>query len=183
MIPSLNQWGTLYWYHLVPLQIVSEWAQLPLARLFFALKVDEADWDGLSGTPNFHVLCPRRCPFMSFLDGRLFAKQTSWALPVMLTSRMLLHCSFANQACWFMFSLWYHHLWIHVKQSCWPTAMAVRNLDCTASPPRMPYHTYLELPVVRNYCSKLKQHYFLLFGYILLFSKNYARFHGGGFGC
>ena len=70
--------------------------------------------------------------------------------------------------------LWYHHLWIHVKQSCWPTAMAVRNLDCTASPPRMPYHTYLELPVVRNYCSKLKQHYFLLFGYILLFSKNYA---------
>ena len=21
------------------------------------LKVDEADWDGLTGTPNFHVLC------------------------------------------------------------------------------------------------------------------------------
>lgn len=89
----------------ISLQIVSEWAQLPLARLFFALKVDEADWDGLSGTPNFHVLCPRHCPFMSFLDGRRFAKQTSWALPVMLTSRMLLHCSFAKQACWFMFSV------------------------------------------------------------------------------
>ena len=37
--------------------------------------------------------------------------------------------------------LWYHHLWIHVTQSSWPTAMAVRNHDCTASPPRMPYQS------------------------------------------
>lgn len=94
------------------------------------------------------------------------------------------HCQSCSQAecCFIVLSqnrhvgscfLWYHHLWIHVKQSSWPTAMAVRNLDCIASPPRMPYHTYLELPVVQNYRSKLKQHYFLLFGIVFaLFTNN-----------
>lgn len=99
----------------------------------------------LSQTLSFHVV-----------SGRLFVKQTSWGLPVMLTSRMLLHCSFANQACWFMFSCD-----IIICESMWRKALDLQQWQSgimTAPPLRQgchinPYHTrtyHLQLTRVRS---------------------------------
>ena len=43
------------WHHFNIFQHISTFTVRP--RWNFELQVDEADWDGLSGTPNFHVLC------------------------------------------------------------------------------------------------------------------------------
>lgn len=61
-------------------------------RLLYTGQVDEADWDGLTGTPNFHVQAPNDAEpaSASLLDGVYLAAGTFRGAPKFLNSNQVL---------------------------------------------------------------------------------------------